>query len=378
MDHLDYYKKINSIPTVDTSDLKKNELINQRFNFFFKIGITKNELQNKNILELCAGTGYNAEYLITKCSIKKIKLIDKNPSSIKALKKNIAKFKSAKIIISDIFKYKTNEKFDYTILENAIGGFSKKNSIKIFNQLNKFTKKNGTIILNFPNLYGMFSLKLKFLYAVLLVKQNKILSFDDKLNFLTKIFQPHLNYLSKNARKCRKWVLDVILNHEYITKTQYFDYFELKKNLRNNLIIRSTAPNFYEDYIWYKNMKIKEYNTNVFNQLLDKQINFIDFETRFSYCKNISLNINKIIKLISKINFDDKINKKDLNIIQLEIQIISKRLNKSSHNNKVSLAMNELIKIIAEFKTDKKIKIKTKNFYKLWGIGTSAVSLYKI
>ena len=41
-DHLDYYKKINTIPTVDTSDLKKNELINQRFNFFFKIGITKN------------------------------------------------------------------------------------------------------------------------------------------------------------------------------------------------------------------------------------------------------------------------------------------------------------------------------------------------
>lgn len=125
-------------------------------------------------------------------------------------------------------------------------------------------------------------------------------------------------------------------------------------------------------------MKIKEYNTNVFNQLLDKQINFIDFETRFSYCKNISSNINKIIKLISKINFDDKINKKDLNIIQLEIKVISKRLNKSSHNNKVSLAMNELIKIITEFKTDKKIKIKTKNFYKLWGIGTSAVSLYKI
>ena len=99
-----------------------------------------------------------------------------------------------------------------------------------------------------------------------MVRQYKILSFDDRLNFLSKVFQPHLNYLSKNSRKTKKWVLDVILNHDYITKTEYFDYFELKKHLRNNLIIRSNAPNFYEDYIWYKNMNkkniIKSYIVN--------------------------------------------------------------------------------------------------------------------
>ena len=232
-DDLPYYKKIKSIPTVNLNDLEKNELNRQRFNFYFQVGITKNDLQNKSILELCPGTGYNAYYLITESNIKKIKLLDKNPSSLKTSKKNLSKFKNVKIINSNIFYYDTKEKFDYTILENAFGGFrKKKDAVLIFKKLNKFTKKNGTIIVTLLNLYGIFSLKLKYFYAVMLVKQNKISNFDNRLNFLTKIFKSHLNYLSKNARKTEKWVLDIILNQNFISITKpCFDFFELKKNV---------------------------------------------------------------------------------------------------------------------------------------------------
>ena len=70
-DHLSYYKKINSIPTVDVNDLSKKLLFKQRFNFYFKNGVTKSELKNKSVIELCPGTGYNAYYLLKKCKIKK-------------------------------------------------------------------------------------------------------------------------------------------------------------------------------------------------------------------------------------------------------------------------------------------------------------------
>ena len=190
----------------------------------------------------------------------------------------------------------------------------------------------------------------------MLVKQNKISNFDNRLNFLTKIFKSHLNYLSKNTRKTKKWVLDTVLNQNFITIAKpCFDFFELKKNLNKNLLIKSTAPKFFVDYIWFKNMNIKKHNDNIFKQLFNQQLNFIDFETRFLFDKLIlSSNINKINQIISRIDYDTRINLKDLNKIQQEIKIISKKLNTIVHNNKVSLALNELIKIIIKLKKIKK------------------------
>ena len=84
--YLSYYKKINAIPVVDIKDLKPEILFKQRFNFYFKLGITPGELKNKSVLELCAGTGYNAFYLINN-KIKSIDLVEGNTPSINYIKK---------------------------------------------------------------------------------------------------------------------------------------------------------------------------------------------------------------------------------------------------------------------------------------------------
>ena len=49
-DHLSYYNKINNIPTTDVNDLNKKILFKQRFNFYFKIGVTESELKNKSVI----------------------------------------------------------------------------------------------------------------------------------------------------------------------------------------------------------------------------------------------------------------------------------------------------------------------------------------
>ena len=49
-DHLSYYNKINNIPTADVNDLNKKILFKQRFNFYFKIGVTESELKNKSVI----------------------------------------------------------------------------------------------------------------------------------------------------------------------------------------------------------------------------------------------------------------------------------------------------------------------------------------
>ena len=375
-DHLSYYKKINSIPTVDVNDLNKKLLFKQRFNFYFKNGITKGELKNKSVIELCPGTGYNAYYLLKKCKIKKIKLVEKNLSSLKKLKKNLSSFSNAKIINRDIFNFNTNEKFDFVIIENAIDGFSKPE--KIFKKLCKFVKSDGTIILTFADKYGLLSTKLRYLYAIMLMEQNNIKDFSHRVKFLTKVFKSHLYYLSKNSRKANKWTIDNILNIEWIIKKNYFDYLSLKKLVNNNFLIRSISPSFVKNFIWYKNLNNKKHNLNIFNNYNKESINFLDFETQFTtYSKKLSHHVKKIIAETSKFNPDKKINSKNFNVIFTNILKINKILKKAKPKNKISLALNEFIKLMSKFKKNKKVNLKTKYFYKFWGIGTQHINLYK-
>ena len=75
--------------------------------------------------------------------------------------------------------------------------------------------------------FGIFSTKLRYIYSLILIEQSNYEKFDDKINFLSKIFLPHLKYLSKNTRNEKKWVLDNILNHNWIKKKEYIDYPKL-------------------------------------------------------------------------------------------------------------------------------------------------------
>ena len=57
--YLDYYKKNKIIPTLDVGDINEKLLKNQRFNFYFKLGLIPNDFINKSILELAVEKGDN-------------------------------------------------------------------------------------------------------------------------------------------------------------------------------------------------------------------------------------------------------------------------------------------------------------------------------
>ena len=87
-------------------------------------------------------------------------------------------------------------------MENSIDNFTNEKSI--INKILKFTNKNGNIILTLGDNFGIFSTKLRYIYSLILIEQSSYEKFDDKLNFLSKIFLPHLKYLSKNTRNEKK------------------------------------------------------------------------------------------------------------------------------------------------------------------------------
>ncbi len=214
--HIKYYRRIKSIPTLNLNDIKLKDLYRQRFNFYFKLGITENDFKNKSVLEFAPGTGYNAYYLIEQCKVKNIKLVDNNPASVQALKKHLSKFNNAIILNEDANKFKTNQKFDFTIIENALSGF--KNPKKIFDKLLKYTASKGTFICTFTDPIGIFSEKIRYLYSLMLVDQNKLKDFKKRHLFLSNIFTRDLNYLSKNTRPASKWVLDNLMHEAWMKK----------------------------------------------------------------------------------------------------------------------------------------------------------------
>jgi len=379
---LDYYKERNIIPVVDLKDTNEKKLFQQRFNFYFKIGLTPSDFLNKSVLELCAGTGYNAYYLLKHCKIKKISVVDNNPESLKVIKKNLIKFNNKLIINKNIYYFKSKKKYDYVILENALPGLAKQK--KILEKIFSLTKPGGCIILTLSSLEGVFSEKLRYFYSVLLTQQNNVIDFDKKIKFLSKIFHKHLKYLSPNTKKTKKWVLDNILNEDWIKKKKYFDLLDLFKLLKKKFYIKSTSPLFSKDFIWYKNTNQKKYNENIKKNYLYERINYIDFETQFSknfkkikYVKQIIIYIRQFSFQISKIKSNKKISIRQIeniyNII-LKISKIIKHFEKK--NNKISISLNEFLTFILKFK-NKKLNTKTKYFYKFWGIGTNAITLYK-
>ena len=235
------------------------------------------------------------------------------------------------------------------------------------------------------NIEGLFSEKLRYLYSVCLIQQNNILSYEKRLKFLTKLFKKHLRYLSPNTRKVINWVEDVILHTDWIRSKKYFDLLDVLKYLKFKCYVRSITPNFSKDFIWYKNMDIKNHIENIKNNYLSEKINFVDFQTQFSKnVKNFDLihqfnnELKKFSLEISKINFDTKISIKKIKKKYLLIFKISKILNHLQVNNKITLALNEFLEFLVKFKKkEKKAIIKDKYFHKFWGIGTFAISLYK-
>ena len=123
IDHLKYYKSLNKEITVDLKDLILNKIYSQRFNFYFLMGLTPSDFNNKSFLEFGSGTGYNAYYLIKKCNIKKITCVEKNYNSLKKMKKNLVNFKNVKIKNEDISSYEDKKKYDFVICENTIDNF---------------------------------------------------------------------------------------------------------------------------------------------------------------------------------------------------------------------------------------------------------------
>lgn len=384
--YLDFYRENKIIPTVNLKDSNLNILMKQRHNFYLNLGISIDNFQNKEILELGPGTGYNAYFLLKYAKIKKITLVDANYFSLRKLKENLKTFKNKKIINKNINSFKIKKKFDYIIVENVLGGLN--DPKRIFKRVINFMKPGGSLILTLTEPMGIFSEKLRYLHSLLLLKNNKIknknFSFETKI--LTKEFNSHLLKLGKNTRNSEKWVQDNMLNKAWIRKNKYFSFYDLYKSLnKKKFLIKNSSPNFNTNFGWYKNFNAENYNYNFLKNYLKNQINLIhvkqkfnsDLEIKIKKNKNFKICkiITKINKLISSFNVNSRNFKKNLHKINKYIILLSKLINS---NIIISKSLIEFSNLLSKYINKDKKKIKYNNYKKLWGHATCPVIIYKL
>ena len=151
--YIDYYEGKKIIPVGQTFNNIHRE---RRLALYKMLAITPLTFKNANVLEIGPGTGDNAR-VISELNPSKLSLLDGSLPSIEALKskENKKEFSCPiEIIYSDLYKYKTKEKFDIVICE---GCSAQENPLEFFN-----------LIFNIPtNNYAIYSLSTGDYFSVL-------------------------------------------------------------------------------------------------------------------------------------------------------------------------------------------------------------------
>jgi ubiquinone/menaquinone biosynthesis C-methylase UbiE len=375
--YLDFYEKYKIIPVLNFNDLNKKEIFKQRSFFYYKLGINPAFLKNKEVIEFGPGNGINAYYLIKKVKIKKITLVDNNPSSIINLKKNLKNFKNVDIKNIDLEKIKLKKKYDLVILENILPGLQ--NPKKVLTKFLKLCKPGGVLIFTLTDNVGIFFEKLRFVMSKKILDNFVEPNFHKRVNILSEFFKSHLNTLGTNIRPVDKWIMDNMLNIDWITKKKYFNLTDLYSIIKktNNYLISGMSPRLGNDFQWYKSSNVNIHNKNIAENYKQNKINLLNINDKFDI-KNLQANnnivnyISSIIKIINKLRFNEKKNdNKNYATINMIINKLFTLIRKVKINSKTCNALRE-------FNDFKSTKSKLKYFKSSWGQCTNQVAVFKI
>lgn len=375
--YLTYYNKHQIIPAVKANNKNIQILTKQRNNLFDQLKIDKKLFKNSNILEVGAGTGYNAKYLINS-GIKNITLVDGNTSSINSIKKtlkNINKNKY-KIINKDFYDLKLKKKFDFVICENVISGVSNPNLF--LKKLSSYVADNGYLITNCSDNISLFSEKIRGVISYLFLETQKYknLDFPKKTKLLSKLFNTHLNTLGKNTRKIDDWVHDVLLYEYWWRKKKYFSLYSAIQTIKNDFNFYSSSPSCFSNYTWYKKIDF-DLNKFILDDFFKIQQNFFDNRTPNNlFNKKLNLQLNDLINKASSQIYS--LNTKNLINLTKILNKIIKYFSKLENNELTIDSLKKVVKIFEEFQNKKQIdKNKIKKISSWWGYATQYIVFKK-
>ncbi len=320
IEHPSFYTKIN----------KKNliKLINAREKLLLNLKLPKKIFYNSSLLDLGSGSGiYSLIYNIFGANTELVEYEKKFTNQSKKLFKKFSKHKNYKIINSDVFKYKTNKKFQIVVF-NGVAHHTQ-NPKKILNNACKFLDKKGFIIYGIGNKSGFFQRALQrlILYKIS-PNENQIVS-NAKI-----LFKDHLQRAKKfGGRSINQIIYDTYINPKIDCQSteEIIEIFE-----KNKMILYSAFPqlNYNKSFL---NLDIKNYrNFNIKNNY--KKIKNEIYLSEHDWLTNSdSSKKNKIKKEIFKLeqlknSLSSEVNDKSFNNFNINYKKVS-RISKDYKKN---------------------------------------------
>ncbi|MCI9646686.1 MAG: class I SAM-dependent methyltransferase [Lachnospiraceae bacterium] len=248
--YLEYYGKHHISPVnQDITDIKAH--FERRRKLYRQCGIPTIAFRNAEILEVGPGGGYNTLAFFHWGS-RHIDLVEANPRGIEDMKslfgyQEIPEDKYG-IISCKIEDYSTEKKYDIIIAEGFLSNVP--NQQEIIDKLKDLAAPDGIIVVTCIDNVSCFVENMKRLIGKVMVRD--ILSYQDKLSFLSEIFGKQLAMLKGVSRPTEDWVQDNILNpvindNLELSMLQAICFF-------GGYDVLGSSPQMFVDYSWYKDI----------------------------------------------------------------------------------------------------------------------------
>ncbi len=250
-DLLEYYVE-HSISPVKQDIRDLNVHFERRKKLYRQCGIPLLAFRNAEILEVGVGGGYNT-LAFFEWKVKHADLVEANSQGIDDMQKLFEAHKIPKdkysVFKSKIEDFESKKKYDIVIAEGFLSCVY--NQLDIIDKLKNLVTINGIIVVTCIDNVCMFIESIKRLIGVLLAKD--IEGYDNKVQYLAKIFEPQLDKLRGVSRSAIDWVQDQILNPAGINGAE-LSLMQAMEYFGDDFDILGSSPRMFTDYSWYKDI----------------------------------------------------------------------------------------------------------------------------
>lgn len=246
--YLDYYIK-NKISPITQKINNKKSFFMQRAFLYHTLGIGCS-FQDRDILEFGPGNGVNAVYN-NSLNPKSYTLVDGNPLAIGNIRRNLQEhflnLNNIHLHHSLIEEFSHQPIYDVVICENVIPNLN--NSADFLKMISQNVKEGGAVVITCNDAVSNLSETLRTLAAVGIT--SNINDLDEKANYLSQYFSPHLHSLRVVGRDFKDWVLDNVLNIQW-SLSPLFSLDEAIQCLSSEFVFYNSSPCMVTDLRWYK------------------------------------------------------------------------------------------------------------------------------
>ncbi len=244
----------------------------RRKKLYRQCGIPEIGFRNAEILEVGPGGGYNT-LAFFQWDCKHVDLVEANPHAIKDMQKLFTEqgIEHDKYHIFEcmIEEYKAKRKYDIVIAEGFLPNLY--NREEVLEKLVGLVNEKGIIVVTCSDRVGLFIEIIKRLIGNVMARQ--LLTYDEKVDYLTNIFKPQLEKLRGVSKLPEDWVRDIILNPEIVNEAEFtladaISYFE------KDFEILGSSPHMFTDYSWSKDIWY-DYKSDYMKQFDKKRLSFL-------------------------------------------------------------------------------------------------------